>query len=839
MRLIRRGKKALGGILLFGILMAGIGSALSGWNFLSRGTVKAFTADSKRAEACISRDGQAILYTSIAAAVTDARANETIYVIPRVNPNNLDFNPIVIDEPIVLGNNKKLVVPYSLSIVNGTVTAAEQGDDRISIESDDPWFADQSEEQIKKNKITEVLIKNGGSITVEAGSELVVQGQLGAVNRNSFPMGQTAGNYGQISMESGSSITIDGSLTVTGYIKPWDESSSGDPNQPVVNVNGSVKLPLVIYDFIGGTNALAGGAASNSDIFNWNGALFNDIFPIETFDMPNVSVPLVLNHGSTASAIYDIYFSGAHTIGEFPFISTSSSDAMFKISSGSITLDYQPAAYYSEGREGNSDYRKRGLTVGDIQYLSSLSSTPSSIEWMNSTHAARTTITLGGNCYAVTGDIVIQISLTFSGSAVRVDVNTAGGNVIKDSEGLEDALGNILGGLAGLIGGIMSRFDYGRLAIPFSYKWDTVIESGSTLDVSKAYMNFLPGSSMEIGPNATLKVSNNGHFAGYTGIDDASRITSAYPLKYADGRDLTDSNITNSGTISVESGAAFAGYVKAGSAGSRISFGDGTSRSVSTNELNWKTSDWTFQPKTHSSFTDVTYGPGFVPEIRKNITSTSFSEISSIDDGTNGILYEIPNGIVRVDIDATNLPDGWDVSYDIGRKVDDDSYDIAIGTRITISGLDGIGYAKVGNDYYVPDQNGSVSIYPNAQTNVMFEKREPLDKSTVRVSTNGRWSAAFGIGLDDLKFEISLDNGTWSRTVTYEKASGSWGTKYIEYDHTFTNSGDGLPTIYIGSIFTFVLESEATGVTAENGAVKLEDLRFLVIGEEPVFYFTH
>ncbi len=855
MRLNRRGKKALAGILLFGILMAGIGSALSGWNFLSRGTVKAFTADSKRAEACISRNGQAILYTSIAAAVTDARANEAIYVIPRVNPNNPDSNPIVIDEDITIDNGKKLIIPYSLSIVGGTITAEYQNsyDDeakkytREDVDKNSPWFSDESLEQVKINKRASVVLKRGCSISVASGSELIVGGQLGAVTENRHPMGQTAGLYAELSMEGDTALTVNGDLIVNGYIKPWNEDDA-DNGLTRVQIGSSsasgaeVTLPFVTYDFIGGGDALSGSVGTSS-VSSWNGALFGGaVFPIETFDMPNISVPLRVYAGSRVKGQYDIYFSGAHTLGTLDIIGASGSAGLLQLNSGHITFDYEPAAYYwvndsvNESQNGEK-LIKRGLTIGDNRYLSLPNShypdeDSSSFFWANEKRAAITSIELDGNANMQDITVMMDLDITFASRnfSFTVGISTAGGDA---SEFFPDALKAILG--------VGVDFTYNRLSIPFSYKWDVLVKNSSSFSISSCYANFLPGSKLQIEQGGSLQVTNGGHLAGYQNIDSSTKLTDVYPTKYHDGTAMSDAVIINNGTISVDSSSAFAGYVKTAASDSKISFQEGAGRQVSVNELNWRSSNWAFVPKTQKTTIDLSFGEVFGLKKKFDISSfpqSSFTsssiggdgdwaytvenlqliEVSFVSDGS----FEIDDVLPRLTVSAGFPKDGYPGTFQV-----------IPGSSITIANdVSGttVGYVKGPmNDYFARNSTGEITVTPSNSGSYTLFKYSEISGGEFTVNANltgfSRLSAA------TLSFSVKTDSDQEASTVNQDK--GFLSNK-IQYKETFSPSNG----LHIGSIISFMNlsvtdRSPTVNAASGSGAVLISNYQnnydFLVV----------
>ncbi len=430
-------------------------------------------------------------------------------------------------------------------------------------------------------------------------------------------------------------------------------------------------------------------------------------------------------------------------------------------------------------------------------------------------------------------DIEISITLNLGDSELVVPISTQGGDIT-------DAIKEWLGGLIGGIAGGLLNLTYGRLSIPFSYKWGIVLESGSTLNVPGSYVNFLPGSRLVISEGSSLRVSSGGHIAWYQNIDSSSKLTSVYPLELADGTALSDTTIVNNGSISVESAASFGGYIKTETPNSSILFSSDAGRSVSTNELNWKSSSWVFSPKTMSSAVDLSFGSDYEVQERFNLASFPQNSFTSAVYPDFGGVYEAENvEIVTVTIDSANIQDaGWRDSLSFLGFDDEENPNIlhvVKNTNIVFSNVreSGIGYIfdDICKKYYTVESDGYIAAAPPSDAMLTLVPYTQLNGQSLRVHCD----QITKVGKFTLEFTIDIEG--WQ---TSPKVEASGFIVYgASYDHTFSSSDSGFPSLYVGTTVTFSNFQTFSRIGEFSGAAKvLEEngtFEFVIIGDNPSF----
>ncbi len=557
-------------------LAMGIGmllpSAFSMWNIGSFGFTFSGEKTDVKGVAVVSNNPN-VLYTTIERAVEvangSASANNplTVYVLPGISNAQ---SPIVISDNVTLNAGVTLELPYEMTIADGTITALSS-----TAYQNGSAFADGSATDVKKNEKTEVYLSDGKTLTVNSGASLIVGGILGAAGGGQLN-GQTSGSYAQISLGENSKIRNFGNMEVRGYIKAWDESFDDTCSVEIGSSDTSgaqLKLPLVVYDFLGGTDALSGSCEVSTDdlsqiissfidvVANWDGALWDGIFPMETYDFPNISVPFSAYSGNSVRGLYDLLVSGNHASGEVGLAGSSDSFLLFDGGSTYATFDYDSAVGYDAGNG-----RIQGLTYNDQSSLRASNSTKpaGSVLINDGQYASLTRAHLHGNFR--TGDISVSVKL-LNTDAINQTVNTAGGWI----------------GLTSLL-----SKHYPALAFPFSYKWQ-ITASGGTFSFPNQ-VKFLPGSLVKVESNASVVVKSGGKLVFLDGVTTPT--TERYPSTF------TDSTFINNGSLVVESGGSFGGIIhtlpegsfEGDSATSSISF-NGTSIDdyhVTVKSFNWK-----------------------------------------------------------------------------------------------------------------------------------------------------------------------------------------------------------------------------------------------------------
>ena len=447
--------------------------------------------DSVRAVAYVESTGNR--YASIERALEAANSlggAQTVYVIPEVSSiapgsdGSYVVDPIVVRESISISSGVSLVLPYGLSDGSPQVIS-----DSVSGGS----LADSTAARVATNLKTEVLLDEGVTLTISPGATLTVGGSIG---ESGNLIGAELGPYAQISMLAGSSIVCNGNLNVYGYIKPL-LPASGDaisedayPKVTIAPSGGStpnVLVPLVVYDFSGGSQILS----------RYN----QKIFPFNIYDIPNITVHFDIHYGSILRGTTYFNFQVlSYVVGFNPVIDlvgTANSSAIIRLSnSGShVLIENEPGSSFDV--VFNDQAYKSNLTIDDH-------SAPKSKSY-----------------YSVSGDCQIS-NLSFE--------LTVGED--------QTAAALINAAIRGMLGGTNTLTTSGMF-LPFSYKWDISINGNVTFP-SDIQTKFLPGSRFNVNPGATWNLNGVAAFYG------SSTTITSYP-----SASLADAYVLNNGTVNV------------------------------------------------------------------------------------------------------------------------------------------------------------------------------------------------------------------------------------------------------------------------------------------------
>lgn len=232
-------------------------------------------------------------------------------------------------------------------------------------------FIDTTTALIKQYNVSGFNFYNS-TLTIESGSSVTIGGQYQECGVGNY--------YSQISLDNNSSITVSGTLTCNGYIKEINNNNidqesninylnadqidnSSDVNR-YINVlsGGTIFIPLALYDAGGSMGVLTG---------------LNDagVFPINTFDFPNVQTFLKVNAGATFnSKARLIRKSGTTTVPINQPVtvikpSSSSVSSLMTLNSGYVSFEYCPLNPGFTKKDASKTY----LTInGDVSlgYLS-------------------------------------------------------------------------------------------------------------------------------------------------------------------------------------------------------------------------------------------------------------------------------------------------------------------------------------------------------------------------------------------------------------------------------------------------------------------------------------
>ena len=240
----------------------------------------------------------------------------------------------VIDDDVqyIVPANSTLLIPYDTA---NTLITDNMGD-HVLLPAD--AGAQSLYRQLTMPSGANITVANGGSINVGSRANRQMTGQVGA--------------YGAIKMDSGSSITVGngGTLYAWGYIT---HGANGGGTITVQN-GGAVHEMLMTMDY-------PGSASSTLDLFNKNG-----IFPLRTFTVRNVEVPMTLMHGAKEYGFYHFY---GTTAGEYPgtinFVGNDSSFVFQTTANGSLTKSYVSGKQKITS-SGNASLNSIAITIKNI-----------------------------------------------------------------------------------------------------------------------------------------------------------------------------------------------------------------------------------------------------------------------------------------------------------------------------------------------------------------------------------------------------------------------------------------------------------------------------------------
>ncbi len=544
----------------------------------------------ERAVAVIGSEPE-VRYSSVEGALRAATAkggSQTVYVLPGISN---DTNPIVIDEDCTVSSGVTLSLPYAQSGTTFT-TGFEGGSVSELYTSGQSDFGDSTLAKIGTNQKTLVILGEDKKMMIEAGGSLVIGGQLGTASGGQNAYGMTYGNYAELALASGSSIDCLGNIDVRGYIKPWDEASNDACLIKIGNEGGSaanLSLPLVFYDFPGGSVGLA-GSADQIQVGSWNGSIVSGVFPFEMYDLPNVTVPFQAYYGSTIDCTYAFVMSDIVIGGNLNLLGSTASIITLEESGSSLHLDYAPAVAYTTKDVISSDESltvSRGLTVNDPKILKQTNpSWPSGTKTNTVSVAdggmARTNLQISGK--GRTNELTVAFQITYQGVGINLDVSTEGGTLSIP-----------------IASWLVGEKDYPALAFPFSYKWDIEVLPGGTVSIQNR-VKFLPGSSLRIQEGGTLDISEEKEMAGLSIDSQSQNISNHYPKQdwskdeYGNvTRSAIDRpSIVNNGSIVVREGGKLGASISSERAGATINFMGGATSSntqVEGFEIGFKSGD--------------------------------------------------------------------------------------------------------------------------------------------------------------------------------------------------------------------------------------------------------
>ena len=271
-------------------------------------------------------DNPAKTYTRIEKALEIANGTATeanpkvVVVIPNlkhkvINDSGVEeevLYPISITSSCTIGNNVTLSLPY-----NETGDVHYEGTFASNKE-----FADSTIEKVKINRKTQVILENNITLRISPKGSLMIGGITG--NTGQDMVGHTYGSYSELTLKEGASILSEGNIECYGYIK----NSSNNNTKTIVNlIEGTLKLPFIIYDFKGGTNTAT--------------LHYCEVCPFSIYDIANVQVKMRITSKSIVKGEIRLTIDADNTH-EVTVIGGSYFNNALILTSGYVDLKYTP-----------------------------------------------------------------------------------------------------------------------------------------------------------------------------------------------------------------------------------------------------------------------------------------------------------------------------------------------------------------------------------------------------------------------------------------------------------------------------------------------------------------
>lgn len=477
-------------------------------------------------------------YGRIENALKAAANNDTsdyIYVLLKGNDLNTINKPIIY-ENCAISAKDTLVAPYSKSgitvtyskarpdsmdtstlngtngyLYNWTTSKDDLESKNTNIETgtniENRLFADMDATTEAKYLKTIITLNNDVIFTVNG--NLILGGVLGNAMFSDV-QGHTSGNYTQINMRPGSKIICNGNIENRGYIKEVDSNDNYVKDYKcnvIVNNNGTLTMPYVIYDYHGGANMIG--------TFKGAGSLLggiqdqpSKISAYNQFDMPNVQSLLTIEYGGSLKGYADVY-TGAIAV-EVPIV-------------GKIQLDEQH----------NSTIVN---VVGKEKSLYNLS-TGASIDF-------KTILNVPGYTTKSVGSKVTNVYLNGTIELGGVDLTVK-------------------------VATVTATVSSSEVCLPVSYLYNINVDSG-TFNVNNP-VKILPGGQINVNGGSVLNIGNgSGKNPKFIIYSNYSNGTGRPPsLEYPTTLDEGKLNINN-GTINIKGTSSFGGEITASSADALI-----------------------------------------------------------------------------------------------------------------------------------------------------------------------------------------------------------------------------------------------------------------------------
>ncbi len=308
-----KARRSLIVISLLALSLTAVGE--SQWIAVNKSTETSYNkkADSDVTIVAYTRTNNVNTYYLTVESALEHTSSGTVYVIPGTNPT--------ITRDCEIKSGVTLCIPYD---DNGDGTHSDYTSPKNNQSNN--GFADKDASAVAENRKNVVTIAKG--ITLTNNGTIDVAGKVGIGNNNQRPTGFTLGDYCEILMQDNAKILNNGSINLYGYIK---ESSSNNGSVVENSSTGSMKMPLVIYDYRGGSHA---SAATSSTV---------GTMPFNYYDFPNCHVSQIYNYGSKLTGLAVLYALSTYYSASVLVLGTDNEICLFKMGNGTnVKFKYSP-----------------------------------------------------------------------------------------------------------------------------------------------------------------------------------------------------------------------------------------------------------------------------------------------------------------------------------------------------------------------------------------------------------------------------------------------------------------------------------------------------------------
>lgn len=361
-----RTRKSLIRAILAVITMPGLvsGIGFSSWITVSSQEIKTTDIKDNDARKVAYSTTTNLYYTTVEKALLETTSGGTTYILPGKNPS--------INNDCSVGSGVTLCIPMTFNDANGTITAEWDGSrtngsgtndaknktgifENIITDGTHHTPSDSTQQKVNKYRMNQVFLNS--KLSVEQGGYLYIGGVNGS--DESLVKNQVTGQYSEITMSSKASLDIEGEVTCWGYIKEADKSNNG--SNVIVEKTGTLKTPLVFYDFKGGSVSVAFNSAK--------------IFPLSQWDMPNIQSQLTVNYGGKLVGRWLLNMNNTYYSDDAQIL--ASDHAFFNMTNknSKAVIKYNPSSYlYTTWTDSSFRYKKgtkydpegKGLTSFDL-----------------------------------------------------------------------------------------------------------------------------------------------------------------------------------------------------------------------------------------------------------------------------------------------------------------------------------------------------------------------------------------------------------------------------------------------------------------------------------------